>query len=333
MKNRRKLKIILLMLAAIFAVGVSGYMLLLHIGFVDALYMTVIMISTVGFGEMGVMNEAGKLFSIFVIFAGLSVVGYSFTSIVSFFFEGDIKNAWRKKRMTAKIGELRGHYIVCGAGDVGFSVIEYFKDNNVDFVVIEKDLRRHEELVEENVLTVLGDATHEDTLHKAGIDRAKGIVCTLSTDTDNVFTVLTARQLSEDIYIVARAVERTAHRKLIKAGANKTVSPNEIGGQRIAASVVRPSVTSFLDVITRAGDLMLDLEEVDIAEGSSVAGKALQEARIPELTGLIILALKKKNDKDFRINPRSHEVLDPGDAIIVLGTTEQIDKLQAIVKA
>ena len=332
MKTGRKLTLIVILLAALFIIGVTGYMLLLHIGFVDALYMTVIMISTVGFGEMGVMNGAGKLFSIFIIFAGLSVVGYSFTSLVTYFFEGDIKTAWRSKRMTAKISELRGHFIVCGAGDVGYSVIEYFQDNSISFVVIERDLKRHNELAEENILTVLGDATHEDTLHKAGIDRAKGLVCTLSTDSDNVFTVLTARQQNEQIYIVARAVERTAHTKLIRAGANKTISPNEIGGQRIAAAVARPSITSFLDVITREGNVLLDLEEVVVGGRSTVTGMSLREARIPEQTGLIILALKKKGEDSFKLNPRSHETLDEGDLIIVLGTGEQVDKLQALAK-
>ena len=168
---------------------------------------------------------------------------------------------------------------------------------------------------------------------KAGIDRARGVVCTLSTDSDNVFTVLTARQLSEEIYIVARAVERSAHSKLIKAGANKTISPNEIGGQRIAASVVRPSIASFLDEITRAGDVLLDLEELVIGASSPLSGKMLFEVKIPEQTGLIILGIKKKEEKNYRINPGSREMLEPGDKIIMLGTTEQVDKLQAIAKA
>ena len=294
MKTGRKLRLILLMLAVVFAVGVTGYALLLRVGFVDALYMTVITISTVGFSEVAAMTDAAKLFSIFIIFAGLGVVGYSLTSIVSYFFEGEIKDSWRRGRMTTKINELRNHYIVCGAGDVGTAVIEYFRDNNVDFVVIEKNEKRRDELMEENILTILGDATHEDTLHKAGIDRAKGFVCVLSTDSDNVFTVLTARQLSERIYIVARAVERSAHSKLIKAGANKTISPNEIGGQRIAAAVVRPSISSFLDEITRAGDVVLDLEEVLVGPASRAAGKALSELKIPEQTGLVVLAPEKE---------------------------------------
>ncbi|MEL4105569.1 potassium channel protein [Oscillospiraceae bacterium WX1] len=333
MRKRRKLTLVLILLAALFVVGVVGYALLLHVGFVDALYMTVITISTVGFSEVAVMTDAAKLFSIIIIFAGLSIVGYSFTSLVAFVFEGDIKDAWRRRRMSAKISALNGHYIVCGAGDVGHTVIAYFKDSGVDFIVIEKDVTRHNELVEQNVLTVLGDATHEDTLYKAGIKDAKGMVCTLSTDTDNVFTVLTARELNEQIYIVARAVERTAHNKLIKAGANKTISPNEIGGQRIAAAMIRPSVTSFLDVMTRTGDVTLDIEEVIITPQSSIAGKNLSEAKIPEQTGLIVLALKKKDESNVKINPRANEVLGAGDSIIVIGTGDQVDRLQAIVSA
>lgn len=332
MRTERKLTLIIILLLAIFVVGVTGYMLLLRVGFVDALYMTVITISTVGFSEVAEMTVAAKIFSIFIIFAGLAVVGYSFTSVVSFFFEGNLKDAWRKKRMTAKINELCDHYIVCGAGDVGYSVIEYFRENKISCVVIEANEKRYEELIGENILTVLGDATHEETLHRAGIDKAKGVVCTLSKDSDNVFTVLTARQLNDHVNIVARAVERSAHRKLLKAGANKTISPNEIGGKRIAASVIRPSITSFLDVVTRSGDVVLDLEEVVISKNSSFAGKTLLEARIPEQTGLMILAIKKSGEENFRINPRSHELMETGDLIIVLGTGEQVDKLQAIAK-
>lgn len=319
------------MLAAVFIIGVTGYMLLLHVGFVDALYMTVITISTVGFSEVAPMNDAAKLFSIVVIFAGLTVVGYSFTSMVTYFFEGDIRDTRRRKRMEAKINALRDHYIVCGAGDVGHAIIQRFKEKGEKFVVIEYNERRYEELFADNVLVVLGDATHEDTLRRAGIDRARGMICALSSDSDNVFTVLTARGMNEDIYIVARAVERTAHTKLIKAGANKTVSPNELGGQRMAASMIHPSVTSFLDVMTRAGDVLLDLDEIQIAPNSKAAGTSLSEARIPEQTGLIVLALKKFGETDFKINPRATEIMEVGDSLIVLGTADQVDKLRLIV--
>ena len=331
MKNRRKFLLIVLLLLIILITGVIGYMNLLHIGMVDALYMTVITISTVGYGEVGVMTDAAKLFSILIIFAGLATVGYGVTSLVSFFFEGELRDAWRKKRMDTKIQEMKNHYIVCGAGEVGRTVINCLQDNHSQFVVIEENEKRVEELEQADIPTVSGNATHEDILQRAGIGHARGIVCALPTDADNVFTVLTARQMNECIYIVSKAVEPTAHGKLTKAGANKTISPNEIGGQRIAGLLIRPSVISFLDVITRAGDVTLDLEEVIISPKSAFAGRTLSEAKIPEQTGLIILALKRKESANFIFNPGSSTVIREGDTMVVLGTAEQADVLEALV--
>ena len=210
-------------------------------------------------------------------------------------------------------------------------MIKSLKEHNNGFVVIEENEKRVEELEQADIMAVLGNATHEDILQKAGIERAKGLVCALPTDAENVFTVLTARQMNERIYIVSKAVEPTAHGKLTKAGANKTISPNEIGGQRIAGLLIRPSVISFLDVITRAGDVTLDLEEVIISPKSAFADKTLSEAKIPERTGLIILALKRKDSTKFKFNPGSSEVIRIGDTMVVLGTGEQVDVLETLV--
>ncbi len=327
----KKFKVIVLLLFAVIAVGVVGYMVLLNIDFVDALYMTAITISTVGYGEVGRMTDASKLFSIFIIFSGLGTASYGVSSLVSFFFEGNIKTAWRKRRMEVKIGELNNHYIVCGAGDVGRTVINTLKKWNAQFVVVEKDEARADELERAGILTITGNATNEDTLTAAGIDRAKGIVCCLNDDAENVFAVLTARQMNGAIHIISKAIEESAHSKLRRAGANQTISPNEIGGQRIAAHLLRPSVISFLDVITRAGDVILDLEQVVMSPNSRLVGKSLSEAKIPEQTGLIILALKKKDDETFIFNPGSGETLHAGDTMVVLGTKEQVEKLSLIV--
>jgi voltage-gated potassium channel len=331
MENKRKFALIILFFIAVIVIGVVGYMRLLDVGFVDALYMTAITISTVGYGEVGEMTAPAKMFSIWIIFSGLAVVGFGVTSLATLFFEGGFKDAWRKKRMEAKINELKDHYIICGAGEVGQTVIKCFSESSSSFVVIDDSGKRTEELKQEGILTVLGDATHEDTLEKARIRYAKGIVCTLSTDADNVFTVLTARQMNDKIYIVSKAIDKSTHNKLLKAGANKTISPNEIGGQRMASLIIRPSVISFLDVITRAGDITLDLEEVEIFSKSSLVGKKLFEAKIPEQTGLIILALKRKGEKRLKFNPSSSETLNAGDTMVVLGTKEQVDQLSALV--
>ena len=329
--NRTKFLLILFLFIAVIAIGIIGYSKLLGVGLIDAFYMTVITISTVGYGEVGIMSDSAKIFSIVIIFSGLAVVGYGLTSVFSLFFEGELKDAWRKKRMQAKIGKLKDHFIVCGAGDVAVTVIEKFKESGSNYVVIEKNEDRAEELIRDGILTVHGDATHEGTLEKAGISKAKGIICVLANDADNVFTVLTARQMNETIYIVSKAVEKSTHYKLKKAGANKTISPNEIVGQRIAALMIRPSVISFLDVITRAGDVTLDLEEVTIPRHSSLIGKKLFEAKIPEKTGLIVMALKNNDDTNLVFNPNSNEELNIGDTMIVMGTKEQVEQLRLMV--
>lgn len=331
MRLKQKFARIILLLLAVIIVGVSGYMILLNADFFDALYMTVITISTVGYGEVGEMTVAAEMFTILIIFSGLSVVGYGVTSLVSSFFEGEFNVAWRRKRMKTKIQELEDHYIVCGAGAVGFTVIKSLEERAVDFVVIEEDDKRVEELEQMGILTIMGNAEYEDILQRARIKNAKGIVCALATDAENVFVVLTARQMNENIYIVSKAIEKSAHNKLLKAGADKTISPSEIGGQRIAAHLIRPSVISFLDVITRAGDVVLDLEEVIISSDSSIAGKKLFEVKIPEQTGLIVLALKRKEDKNFKFNPSSNEILRVGDTMVVLGTDDQVNQLNIMI--
>ena len=185
--NSRKFLLILILIVTVITVGVIGYSKLMGIGLIDALYMTVITISTVGYGEVAPMSEAAKIFSICLIFSGLAIIGYGLTSVFSLFFEGELKDAWRKKRMDAKIARLKEHFIICGAGDVAQTVIERFKENGCSFVVIEKNEDLAEELMREGFLTVHGDATHEATLEKAGIKKARGIVCVLSNDADNVF--------------------------------------------------------------------------------------------------------------------------------------------------
>ncbi|MDW7667938.1 MAG: TrkA family potassium uptake protein [Bacillota bacterium] len=220
--------------------------------------------------------------------------------------------------------------IVCGAGEVGNIVIQQFKENNLKFLVIENSQERVEELKNEGVLTINDDATNEDTLIHAKIESAKGLVASLSNDADNVFTVLTARQLNPDIYIIAKAIEKNAYRKLEKAGADNTISPNEIGGRRIAAMVIRPSVISFLDVMTKADNVLIDLEEVKIGPNSDLIGKNLKEAKVPERSGLIVMAIRHKENNKINFNPSSKEVLNEGDVMIVLGKPEQVDLLKEI---
>ncbi|HCX65780.1 MAG TPA: potassium channel protein, partial [Eubacteriaceae bacterium] len=256
-----------------------------------------------------------------------------FTSVVTLFFDGEFRDVWRKKRMQDRIANIKDHYIVCGAGEIGQIVSKQLKESKMDFLVIERNPHKIDELEKDGILVVNGDATHEEVLLRSNIEEAKGLVSTLSNDADNVFTVLTARQLNHDMYIVSKAIEKSAHNKLKKAGADNTISPNEIGGRRMAALLIRPSVISFLDVITQAGDVTLDLEEVVIDPKSSLCQKTLLDANIPEKTGLIIMAIKKKGDTKVKFSPRYNDVLEPGDTMVVLGTDDQVEVLRKMAKA
>lgn len=331
MKTRRdNTAVLVTLLASLILTGTIGYKILLEVNLIDALYMTVITISTVGYGEIAVMDAEAKIFSIILIFISLGTVGYLFSTIVSSLLEGDLKKAWRRRKMEAAIKKIKNHYIICGAGETGYNAIKKFKASQVPFVVIDKDEDRINELIDENILSIHGDASQEEVLERANIHFSKGLITSLPSDSENVYTVLTARQMNKDLYIVSRAIDKRAAGKLKKAGANNTISPNEIGGSRMASLMLRPNVISFLDVITRAGEIVLDLEEVTIFKNSTLINKQLREAQIPQKTGLIVLAMKKNNSDKLSFNPSSDELLEEGDTMVVLGTEEKVNTLRAI---
>ncbi|MDO4799355.1 MAG: TrkA family potassium uptake protein [Bacillota bacterium] len=205
-----------------------------------------------------------------------------------------------------------------------------FLRSKKDFVVVEKDKEKYESYLGRGIPVVQGDATVEEILMEANILNASGFISTLPTDADNIVTVLTARNMNHDLYIVSRAIEEKAREKLLKAGADNTVSSNEIGGNRMAALVLRPTIISFLDTITRAGDVELDLEEIVVAKDSEVCGQSLRQAQIPQRTGLVVLATKHAGSPDLRFNPDANDLISAGDALIVLGTSEQIQKLRGL---
>lgn len=330
MDSNRKFNFIVTILVALILTGTIGYKFLLDVSVIDALYMTVITISTVGYSEVATMDAKAKLFSIFIIFISLGTVGYLFTSIVSLFLEGNLKDAWRRRHMESQITKLENHYIICGAGETGQNAIKQFKSSNVPFIVIDKDEEKINELIGNRIHAIYGDATEEDILDKARIQYAKGLISSLPKDADNVYTVLTARELNSNLYIVSRAINKNADERLKKAGANNTISPNEIGGRRMAALMLRPNVISFLDIITHAGDVILDLEDVVIFENSIIVNKSLREVKIPEKTGLIILAIKKNDSEKLVFNPNSDDILKVGDTMVVLGTEDQVIQLRKI---
>lgn len=332
MEIKRKIFGSFLVLACLISAGVLGYSYFLNIGFVDALYMTIITISTVGFQEVATMNQSAKIFSVVLIMFSIGTVSYLVTNIASYFIEGDLKEALKRRKMENKLANMTNHYIICGAGKTGQAIIDVFLYRGVNFVVIDEKEEVVNKLVERDIIAFNGNATEEDVLNKANISKAKGLVTVLSKDSLNLYVVLTAKTLNPNLSIVAKAVDKRAHHKLVKAGAHNTISPNEIAGRRMAVSLLRPTVISFLDSFIQTGDIDLDLEDVIIDKTSELCNQTLKDANIPSKTGLIVLAISKKDGDDLRFNPSSNELLEAGDAMIVLGQEEQINKLQVIAK-
>jgi len=315
--------------------GSAGYALIEGWGIMDAAYMTVITLTAVGFNEVQPLTQDGRIFTMILLGAGITWMGTWFALITSFIVELDLTHVLRARRNTKRLNAMENHVIVCGAGRTGQQVIQELQDMKASCVVIERDHGRVEELREDfpDVMVVTEDATHDEALIEAGLRRARGLVACLSADTDNLFICLSARDLEPELTIVARAYEEETMDKLYRAGATHVVSPNVSGAVRMASVLLRPSVVSFLDIATRSSDMALRMEQARIKAKSRLVGSTLAEAKIPQATGLIVIALKKEDAAPggFVFNPVADTQLDAGDELIVLGAQEQIDELMAFL--
>lgn len=300
--------------------------------FLDSLYMTVITLTTVGFMEVRPLTPAGRIFTILFLITGFSVILYGFGAVTAFFVEGELLGILRRKKMEKNISRLSNHYIVCGSGDTGRHVIDEFIKTNNPFVVIEKEETAIDALNEKikDILSITGDAASDNVLLNAGIERAKGLVTTFASDKDNLFVVLTARNLNPAIRIVARCNEDESDHKLRTAGADAVVSANMIGGMRMASEMLRPTVVSFLDIMLKSKDGVLRVEEASISVNSKIAGKTIRDANILKNIGLIIISVKDGETGEYTYNPRGDMVLKANDTLIVLGRVEQVSKLREL---
>jgi voltage-gated potassium channel len=327
--NLRKIGIWVSAMVGLVLIGTFGYMMILELSFINALYMTIITMSTVGYKEVVELDVLGKWYTILLILVSMGMVGYLLKVIFDFFSQGDIRSVWRKNKMNKIIESIEGHYIICGAGDTGINVVNQFLRRELPFVVIEQDEDVVNELSEMGVLYILGDASKEEILQKAGVEKAKGLITTLSKDAENVFIVLTARQLNIDIFIISRFHDRSARKKLLHAGANRVVSPDEIGGKKMAQLMISPQVQFFVDNIIDAKNMSINMEEVIVHKNSELAGKTLRQADISNSIGLIILAIRREEEKII-FNPKANEVLHIDDRLIVVGSKDQIAKISQI---
>jgi voltage-gated potassium channel len=325
-----------LLLCLLVGVGTAGYSLIEGWSLEDSLYMTFITMTTVGFGEVRPLSDQGQQFTIVFLILSIGTFGYSVTVLISFFFEGQIVQAMRERQMKRNIRRIRDHYIICGGGDVGREIAREFQRAKTRFLVVDKNPQASDLARDESVLFVEGDASDDDVLLEANIERAAGLLAALPDDEDNVFIVLTARQLNPKLMIVSQANERPTFRKLIKAGANRVISPKEIAGQRMASFILRPSLINFLDVMVGGEELGMRIEEMPIAQGSPLVGQNLREAGIGQHTGAIVVGINGPDGRT-RVNPTATSTLSSitlkeGDVLIALGNDEQLGRLDTFVR-
>jgi voltage-gated potassium channel len=323
MRRWRHLVLGLAILAGIILVGTIGY-IILGFGALDAAYQTVTTITTVGFREVEPLGGAGKVFTMLLILAGVGTALYTLTVVLELLVEGHFGQAMERRRMDKRIAALRGHVIVCGWGRVGRAIARELQAAGTPHVVIDNDPDRVATITDH--LYVLGDASDDVVLHHAGIERATALIAAVSTDPANLFITLSGRTLRPDLFIVSRAREEASVPKLERAGADRVVNPQEIGGARIAAFVLRPHVTEFLDVVMHERDVELRLEELLVAPESPLAGLSLGQAELPERTGALVLALRDEA-KGFITNPTAGTVIEPGQVLIAIGTPPQLRAL------
>ncbi len=323
----RRLRVGLAALVVVLLGGTLGY-LALGFGVLDAVYQTVTTVTTVGYREVRPLSVAGKIFTIAVILVGVGTAAYTFSVLIETLVEGQVRDIVGRRRMERRIEAMDGHVIVCGWGRVGRAISHYVSGAGQEVVIVDSDPERIRTVPHPSVL---GDATDDSVLRRAGIDKAKVLVTALHTDAGNLYVTLTARSLRTDLFIVARARVASAEPKLVQAGADRVVNPQGIGGARMAAFAVSPHVTEFLDVVMHDGSLEFRLEEVPVPPGSTLAGATLREAHIRDRTGALVLAMRN-HDGTFITNPSPDTRIGTGVILIVIGTEAQLGALDQAVR-
>jgi len=330
---RRQLIVSLLVLFVVLMTATLGYLWLggPEVTFLNAIYMAVITVATVGYGEVvdTSAHPALRVFNIFVILVGIGVMLYVFSTSTAFVVEGELKDLFRRRKMLKQIREMKGHFIICGAGETGHYVAQELLKTGHDFVVIDHDQERLEKIRHLGEFPILqGDAADEETLTTAGLSLARGVVTVLPEDRDNLLVTVTSRQMSPTVRIVARCAEARMADKLIRAGANSAVSPNMIGGMRLASELIRPHVVGFLDLMLRDQAKTMRVEEIVVEEDSPWVGKTLHSTELHRKFELLALAVRRSSG-ELQYNPGGQTVLAGGDVLVVLGDVSNTWKARA----
>lgn len=299
-----------------------------HWPLLDALYMTVITIASVGFMEVHPLTGQGRIFTIFLILGGTGVLVYGVSTIIAFIVEGELTDALRRRKMQKKIAAMKGHFIVCGVGQTGKHVLEEMVRTQKDVVAIDRDPAAIRLLDEQGICYVQGDATHNSVLQMAGIENARGIVSALQSDAENLLVVFTTKRLNPDIRVISKAVEEESEQKIRMAGADSVVMPNYIGGLRMASELIRPSVVSFLDLMLRSQEKTIRVDELIIDDLSPFRDRTLQATGILSQKDVTVVALSRQSENSYAFNPPDHAVLKSGDVVILMGDINAINSIK-----
>ncbi|MEW6616357.1 MAG: potassium channel protein [Thermodesulfobacteriota bacterium] len=334
MESTRNLIFAIISLIIILFIGTIGYTLIQKWDILDSLYMTIITITTVGYGEVSKLGAPGKIFTIVLIIGGVGIAAYIVGSISKMMVEGEIIRILGRRKLEKQIQALKNHYIICGCGRIGSLICKELATSAkpLPFVAIDNDPKVIEKIESENYLYIQGNSIDEDILIKAGIKDARGLVTVVSSDSDNVYITLTARELNPKIFILARASYEGAEKKLLRAGADKVISPYVIGGIRMAHAILRPTVVDFIELATHKQSMELQLEEITVRKASRLIGVSLKDCAIRQDMGLIIVAIKKATGQ-MVFNPSSESKIELGDTVVALGEKKDLIELENMMGA
>lgn len=327
MPVRKRLFISLAILLGVFWLGVLGYVLISPgMSIFDAVYMVSITLSTVGYREIGDLSPGQRLWTILIIMLGISIVAVVIGNLTGLIVEGEVGRIIGSRRLESRIKTLRNHVVVCGFGRMGQLLAQHLRERGESMVIIENDEQRCRQIEELNELYIRGDATEEKQLVHAGIERAKSLVAVLPSDADNVFVTLTAREMRPDLHIVARAEQISAQHKLVRAGADRVISPQAIGAERIANLLTRPHVVDFVEVAVKGVDLEID--QFLIGADSPIAGKSLRDTNLRRAANVMVVAIRNA-DGQTRFNPSADEIVRANDTLILIGEAGAANRLSA----
>jgi voltage-gated potassium channel len=329
MQSNNSLRISILAILGTLAFGTVGFRLVLGWHWFDCFYFTVVTITTIGYGEPAGMTTNGRYFTVVLILMGVGTIGYALSVAARSVLEFELVSAFGKRKMFKDISKLSGHFIVCGCGRMGTRVIKEMEKRGVDFVIIENNEAIAERMLNQGQLVLMGDATKDEVLRGAGVERARGLVCAVADDPDNLYITLAARDINRDLRIVARANDESALNRLLKAGADKVVSPVITGSNQMAQMLLRPAVADFIELATMTDMLELEMEQVEIMPSSPFVGRALKDTGFRSDLDVIIIAIKRV-EGHMIFNPSADTRIEANDALVAIGSHSNLEALERL---